>query len=189
MRKIYFLVFISSLTSLAVSQEGIDVALGLTIRQVADDDLVPDCTTIAVDPRGRIAASGPGYIRVLTDPNKDGLFDGEQTLVDGPSHGAHGLCFDGDTLFYVGDNGVWKVDLANDSTPTRVLEIKTGGEHDAHALRKGPDGYWYLIAGNGTKDMYELHRNCHHEMAVTHRAAAPAMPDPVRSAPGSIPCP
>ena len=26
----------------------------------------------------------------------------------------------------------------------------------AHALRKGPDGFWYLIAGNGPKEMYSL---------------------------------
>ena len=106
-----------------------------------------------------VVASGPGYIRRLIDQNLDGLFDVGETLVDGPGHGAHGLCFDDADLYYVGDNGVWKVtdtddDGTPDSPPIRVLEIKTGGEHDAHALRKGPDNHWYLIAGNGTKGMF-----------------------------------
>ena len=30
-----------------------------------------------------------------------------------------------------------------------MFKIKTGGEHDAHSIRKGPDGWWYLLSGNG----------------------------------------
>ncbi len=118
------------------AEAGIEVAQGLTIRQVADDDLIPDCTTIAVDRAGNVVASGPGYIRMLMDDDGDGRFDRYTTLVDGPDHGAHGLCFDDASLFYVGDDGVWQVtdtdrDGVVDSTPNRVLAIKTGGEHDA----------------------------------------------------------
>ena len=32
--------------------------------------------------------------------------------------------------------------------PDRFLTFRTWGEHDVHAVRKGPDGWWYLIAGN-----------------------------------------
>ena len=123
--------------------------------------MVPDCTNIAVDPQGNVIASGPGYIRRLIDSDGDGLDEQYATLVDGPSRGAQGLCFAESSLFYVGDNGVWQVDEAGepgDSKPNRVLEIKTGGEHNAHAIRKGPDGFWYLIAGNSTKGMFELQK-------------------------------
>ncbi len=139
----------------------IELADGLNIRQVADDDLVPDCTNITVDPRGNVIASGPGYLRMLVDEDDDGRFDRFVTLADGPSHGAHGLYCDGAMMLYVGDNGVWKLtdldgDGIVDSPAVRMLEIKTGGEHDAHAIRKGPDDHWYLICGNGTKGMFDL---------------------------------
>jgi putative heme-binding domain-containing protein len=168
-----------AMTPVFGDQTGVDLALGLKIHQVADDDLVPDCTCITVDPAGRVVASGPGYIRLLIDQNQDGLFDVGETLVDGPSHGAHGLCFDAADLYFVGDNGVWKVsDTDNDgivdSPPLRMLEIKTGGEHDAHALRKGPDGHWYLIAGNGTKGMFGLQNV--DQAAIAHPRAAITQP-------------
>ncbi len=143
------------------SDTGIEVTAGLSIRHVADDDLVPDCTTVTIDSLGNVAASGPGYIRTLLDKNGDGNFDAYRTLVDGPGHGAQGLCFDAGDLYFVADRGVWKVSDTDadgfvDSKPQRMLEITTGGEHDAHALRKGPDGFWYLIAGNATKGMFAL---------------------------------
>jgi putative heme-binding domain-containing protein len=143
------------------ASKAVKVSDGLKIQLVADDDLVPDCTTIATDSGGRVLVSGPRYLCELLDQDKDGIYDARRLIVEAPSHGAHGLCIDGDTLYYVGDNGVWKIDQfakasANGVKPVRVLEIKTGGEHDAHALRKGPDGFWYLIAGNGTKGSFGL---------------------------------
>ena len=36
-----------------------------------------------------------------------------------------------------------------DGPPERILKIRAGGEHDAHAVRRGPDGWFYLLAGNG----------------------------------------
>jgi putative heme-binding domain-containing protein len=171
------LALLSILASPAIGSEaGIDMAPGMSIRQVADDDLVPDCTTVAVDSEGSVIASGPGYIRRLRDSDGDGRFDQFTTIVDGPSHGAHGLCFDDGSLFYVGDNGVWQVGHADQAassfpSPRRVLEIKTGGEHDAHALRKGPDGFWYLIAGNNTKGMFEL-QNSDRAVVPNPRAGA-----------------
>ena len=143
------------------ASKAIKVAAGLTVRHVADDDLAPDCTALTTDQQGRIFVSGPGYVRLLLDRDQDGIYDATETIVNAPGHGAHGLCVDGDTLYYVGDNGVWRVDLVTsadhgNAKPVRVLEIKTGGEHDAHALRKGPDGDWYLIAGNGTQGSFQL---------------------------------
>ena len=143
------------------ASRAVKVSDGLTIRLIADDDLVPDCTAIATGPEGRLFASGPRYVCELLDQDSDGIYDARRVIVDAPSHGAHGLCVEGDALYYVGDNGVWRVnqfasETANRQKPQRVLEIKTGGEHDAHALRKGPDGFWYLIAGNGTKGSFGL---------------------------------
>ncbi len=36
------------------------------------------------------------------------------------------------------------------------MKLHCGGEHDAHAIRKGPDGWWYLLNGNmaGVNEKY-----------------------------------
>lgn len=148
-------------TTAAADDVGIEVAEGLQITLAADDEVVPDCTNITIDSSGHVVASGPGYIRLLKDEDGDGRFEGYVTLTGSPARGAHGLCFDDGNLYFVGDNGVWRLTDSNsdgivDSLPLKMMSIKTGGEHDAHALRKGPDGNWYLIAGNGTKGMFDL---------------------------------
>ncbi|MCP4886419.1 MAG: c-type cytochrome [Planctomycetaceae bacterium] len=139
----------------------IQMAPGLRIQRLAGHDMVPDCTNLTVDGRGRVIVSGPGYIRMLTLDDKRGSVIAVDSLLDRPSHGAHGLCIENEMLYFVGDDGVWRMqdtdaDGVVDSAPKQMLEIKTGGEHDAHALRKGPDGSWYLLAGNKTAKMFQL---------------------------------
>jgi putative heme-binding domain-containing protein len=147
----------------------------LEIELIADDDLVPDCTNLTCDPHGTVFVSGPGYIGRLIDEDGDGLYERRDTLVQELSHAAHGLTVDDDRLYYVSDNGVWSIPIddeaANQRAPTLHLAIKTGGEHDAHALRRGPDGFWYLIAGNGTAGMFEL-QNVSSPMIPRPRAGA-----------------
>lgn len=72
------------------------------------------------------------------------------------------MAFDESGLLCIGDGGLWKfLDVNNnamaDAAPEQLLSIKTGGEHDAHEIRKGPDGWWYLIAGNGTPILPEFY--------------------------------
>lgn len=150
-----------SLDGSVFGSEAFEMAPGLKIRLIADDDVVPDCTCLSVDQAGRLIASGPGYLKMLQDKDGDQVIDDVITLTRAPSRGAHGICVDGTSIYYVGDQGVWRIedsdgDTVADTEPEKVLSIKTGGEHDAHALRIGPDGYWYLIAGNGAESMFSL---------------------------------
>lgn len=101
------------------ASRAVKVSDGLTIRLIADDDLVPDCTAIATGPEGRLFASGPGYVCELLDQDSDGIYDARRVIVDAPSHGAHGLCVEGDALYYVGDNGVWRVNQFASETANR----------------------------------------------------------------------
>ncbi len=132
----------------------------LVIELVADDELVPDCTNLTCDLQGNVFVAGPGYIGRLLDEDRNGLYERRHSLVEDLTHGAHGLTVDDNRLYYVANNGVWSIPLENESAansaPTLHLPITTGGEHDAHAIRRGPDGFWYLIAGNGTSGMFEL---------------------------------
>ncbi len=126
---------------------------GFSVERVADDKLVHDCFSMTTDSAGRPVVSGPGYIKTLVDDNQDGIYDRSIAWTTSIKQGAHGLWSEGRRLYWVSDGGIWQSedtdgDLVADANVRRVLDVPTGGEHDAHALRRGPDGYWYLIAGN-----------------------------------------
>ena len=132
------------------AQERFALGQGLSLKKIADNDMVPDCCSLAIDWNDQIVVSGPGFIRRLVDEDGDGVADRIQELFSRLDHGAHGLYFEQPYMYFVANDGVWRLDLdAKSSTPERLLEIKTGGEHHTHALRRGPDGLWYLMVGNG----------------------------------------
>ena len=134
---------------------------GFLVERVADDLMVHDCFCMTLDGLGRPVVSGPGYIRTLVDDNGDGKFDRSFLWSSHSKQGAQGLWSEGRKLYYVSDGGLWLSedtdgDLMADPNPKKVLELPTGGEHFAHAIRRGPDGYWYLIAGNFARDISKL---------------------------------
>ncbi len=143
----------SALATCLIAQSPIQVADGFKVTKVADDQLATNIYTLTVDSNGHTVVAGPGYIKRLLDNDEDGIYDDFQLVSEFPKNGAQGLCFDGSTLYAVGDQGVLQLnDADNDGVcdpPKVALSIKTGGEHDAHALRKGPNDHWYLLCGNG----------------------------------------
>ncbi len=123
------------------------------IEPFADDQLAHDIYCMTIDPQGRVVVAGPGYIRILIDEDQNGVADKAITFASEPRNGAQSLVYHGRDLLAVGDRGVLHFedrdgdDIADG--PAKVyLQIKTGGEHDAHSLQKGADGWWYLLAGN-----------------------------------------
>jgi len=134
---------------------------GFLVQKVADDAMVHDCFCMTLDGLGRPIVSGPGYIRTLVDDDADGKYDRSLLWSSHPKQGAQGLWSEGRKLYYVSEGGLWLSedsdgDLVADPNPKRVLELPTGDEHFAHAIRRGPDGYWYLIAGNFARDIAKL---------------------------------
>ncbi len=132
---------------------GIRVPDGFTVSLYADDELASDVYAMTVDSLGRVVVSGRGYIRILIDEDGDGKADSFRQFADGPKTGAQGMAFHGRNLLCTGDEGLlmYRDDDADDRAdgePVTFLKIRAGAEHDAHAIRKGPDGWWYLIAGN-----------------------------------------
>lgn len=132
---------------------GLKVPQGFTITRFADDALAHDIYSMTTDTAGRIVVSGPGYIKILIDTDGDGKADKAKDFADGPKSGAQGLYFLGRDLLCSGDAGLIRYKDENgddkaDGEPETFLKIKTGGEHHAHAIRRGPDGWWYVIAGN-----------------------------------------
>jgi putative heme-binding domain-containing protein len=134
---------------------------GFSVVRVADDSMAHDCFCMTLDGLGRPVVSGPGYIRTLVDDDGDGKYDRSFLWTDLTKQGAQGLWSEGRKLYYVSEGGLWLSedndgDLRADPNPKKVLELPTGGEHFAHAIRRGPDGYWYLIAGNFARDISKL---------------------------------
>lgn len=132
---------------------GVKVPPGFEVTLYADDKLAHNIYTMTVDAKGRVVVSGPGYVRILLDTDGDGVADSFKQFADGPKTGTQGMYFDGPNLLCIGDRGlIWYRDKNGDDRadgpPELFLKVKTGAEHHAHAIRKGPDGYWYLIAGN-----------------------------------------
>jgi putative membrane-bound dehydrogenase-like protein len=132
---------------------GLKVPPGFEVTEYADSSLANDIYSMTVDPQGRIVVAGRGYIRILVDDDGDGRAERAIEFADGPKDGAMGLLWEGDTLYVTGDGGLRRFRDKDgngkaDGPSELVRAVKTGGEHTAHALRRGPDGWLYLLCGN-----------------------------------------
>src|SRR5207244_808780 len=90
---------------------------------------------------------------VLIDDNNDGRADRAVDVTRDVKEHAMGLLWEGDTLLAVVDGGLWRWHIGKDGTsaegkPDRLRALRTSGEHHAHAIRRGPDGWLYLLAGD-----------------------------------------
>ncbi|MHB8952161.1 MAG: DUF7133 domain-containing protein [Pirellulaceae bacterium] len=143
----------------ALLENGGDASAQLTVPEgfefslYADDELAHDIYSMTVDSAGRVVVSGAGYVRILLDEDADGVAESFQTFTDGPITGAQGMFFDGHDLVCTGDGGVLRyrdrnADGRADGPAEVLFPLKTGGEHFAHSIHKGPDGWWYLLVGN-----------------------------------------
>jgi putative heme-binding domain-containing protein len=126
---------------------------GFVVTQFAGPELANDIYCLHIDAKGRVVVAGRGYIRQLIDSDGDGKADKAAELIPAPTDGPMGLLWEGDTLFVTSDGGVkkWSGVTGREvpkEKPTLVVKLKTGGEHDAHAVRRGPDGKLYVLCGN-----------------------------------------
>jgi len=133
---------------------GLRVASGFRVTLFADDALASDISALTIDSHGNVLVTGPGYIRTLYDRNNDGFADAAEDFANPPT-GGMGLCSDGDDLMFTGNGALWRyrdtdADGRADGAPERLLSLAFG-EHGGHAVRKGPDGAWYVIGGNDSK--------------------------------------
>jgi putative membrane-bound dehydrogenase-like protein len=136
-------------------QLGLRVPPGFEVTEFADSKLANDIFCMTLDPRGRVVVSGRGYIRILIDDDNDGRADRAIDFASGPKDGAQGLLWEGSSLYFTGDGGLRRYRDENgddraDGPSELIRAMNTGGEHHAHAIRRGPDGRLYLLCGNTT---------------------------------------
>src|SRR5579871_6339035 len=134
------------------SPYGLRLPPGFDVTEFADNTLVPDAVTLTFDPQGRVVVAGRGYIRTLVDDDGDGRADRAIDVTPAPTGAAHGLLWEGDRLYCTVDGGLRRYHVGPDGKATGPSELlyklKTGGEHDAHALLRAPDGWLYWLCGN-----------------------------------------
>jgi putative membrane-bound dehydrogenase-like protein len=136
-----------------VPELGLRIARGFTVTQVADNDLVPDTWCITFDSNGRLVVGNSQSVRILDDTDNDGEFDASDVFAP-VKRGVMGMAFDGNTLYAVADEALCRFEDGDgngeaDGPPEKLYPFGFG-EHGAHAIRKGPDGWWHLVGGNDT---------------------------------------
>jgi putative heme-binding domain-containing protein len=134
---------------------GLKVPPGFEVTEFADSTQANDIFCMTLDPKGRVLVSGRGYLRLLEDTDGDGKADRVSEFAAAPKDGAMGLLWEDTSLFVMGDGGLRRYHVPDgavkpDGPPELVRAMKTGGEHDAHAIRRGPDGWLYVLCGNNT---------------------------------------
>ncbi len=137
----------------------VELAPGFRLLKLAGNEQIPNAFCMAVHDSGDLVVSGPGYLRRLKVSDK-GL-EKVADLPHAPAGGAQGLWCEASDLYFVGGEGLCRIkgalgDLSNEALaklaePEVLLKIDVGKEHQAHAIRKGPEQWWYLICGNDTK--------------------------------------
>ena len=130
---------------------GLRLAPGFRVTEYADQNLANDIYAMTLDAKGRVVVTSQGYIKTLEDTDGDGRADQAKVFAR-TATGGMGLCFDGTTLYFVGDGFFSRYrdadgDGVADGAPERILPLHFM-EHGGHAPRKGPDGWWYVIGGN-----------------------------------------
>ncbi len=125
---------------------------GFRIELYAGDELAHDIFAMTLDALGHVVVAGPGYIKTLFDDDGDGRADGADLFSTLPASGAQGLLFDGSDLLFTGDGLLGRLRDADsnghaDGPPESWAKLR-GGEHGAHAILRGPDGWFYVVCGN-----------------------------------------
>jgi len=140
----------------AAPMSGFHVPPGFEVTLFAGDDLAHNIHAMTFNARGEVVVAGPGYVKTLLDENGDGVADRARLFSEFPRTGAHGLFFDGNDLIATGDGAILRLrDADGDGVADGALEVlrtnMDDGEHGTHAVQRGPDGWFYVMAGNGPR--------------------------------------
>jgi putative membrane-bound dehydrogenase-like protein len=131
-----------------------DLPPGFEVSRYSSDELAHNITAMTLDARGRVVVAGPGYIKTLHDDDGNGVADRAVLFSRVPASGAHGLCVTGTALLASGDRSIMRLhdrdgDGAADGAPEILRSEQDDREHGTHAIKQGPDGWYYTMIGNG----------------------------------------
>lgn len=149
-----FLFCLLNISEASGKQRGIAIPNGFMIREVADATQVHDIYSMVAQDDQSVLVAGRGYIDRLEFSANGLKLKRLQRVSKVPKNGAQGLLPTKDGLICTGDQGVLKLNRSTDGNlngpPEVLINMKTGAEHGTHAVRFGPDGKLYVLAGNAT---------------------------------------
>ncbi len=152
MQRVILFTFALAIAAPHLLAQDLKVPPGFEVVEFADGKLANDIHVMTVDPKGRVIVAARGYIRILVDDDGDGKADRAIEFASSPKDGAMGLLWEGDTLYVTGDGGLRRFTSKSgdkaDGPSELIRAMKTGGEHSSHAIRRGPDGWLYVLCGN-----------------------------------------
>ena len=132
-----------------------ELPVGFHIYRAAGPELSGGSYALTFDGEGRLLVGDGNAVRRLIDKDGDGVFDSFEIIATGLGwRGPQGLLVHDDTLYAVGGDGIQVFDGYKSEKPLvhtgRIgNKLNTGGDHDAHTIFRGHDGWLYFMAGNG----------------------------------------
>jgi len=128
---------------------------GFHVYKAAGPEISGGSYALTFDGEGRLLVGDGNAVRRLIDKDEDGVFDSFEVIVTGLGwRGPQGLLVYGDKLYAVGGDGIQVFEgyAAGKQLVHKGRignKLNTGGDHDAHTVFRGHDGWLYFMAGNG----------------------------------------
>ena len=130
---------------------------GFHIYRAAESKLTGGSYDLAFDGKGRLLVAEGNSLRRIMDTDHNGVYDTYETIASGPAlkgRGPQGLLVVDDYLYTVSGDGVQLFSGYNSKSVLKHegrlgAPFNTGGDHAAHTILRGLDGYIYLVSGDG----------------------------------------
>jgi len=136
---------------------------GFHIYRAAPPEITGGSYALTFDGEGRLLVGDGSAVRRLADNSGSGVFDSFEVIAKGLGpRGPQGLLVYEDRLYAVGGDGVQLFSGYGSGAPLAPhgrlgQPFRTGGDHDAHTIFRGHDGWLYLMAGNGAGIKERVH--------------------------------
>ena len=130
---------------------------GFRIYRYAAPDVAPGGYSIAFDGDGRVYVGAGGWIVRLEDRDKDGVAEAAETIATGlGGRTPQGLLIVGSRFYVTSGKGLLIMEDPDERGRLRKRRrvgapFQSGGDHGAHSLVLGQDGFIYFVAGNGSR--------------------------------------
>lgn len=167
-----------NLTTPIYLDDRFELPAGFRIYRAAGPELCGGSYDLAFDGEGRLLVGDGTAVRRLIDRDGNGVFDGFEVIATGLGwRGPQGLLVDGDRLYAVGGDGLQLYEGYRSNGPLvhrgRLGDpIKTGGDHEAHTILRGLDGFLYLVTGDGAGQKDRSHINNENSPVLFAREAS-----------------
>ena len=135
--------------------DAFELPKGFHIYRAAGPELSGGSYALTFDGEGRLLVGDGNSVRRLIDKDGDGVFDAFEIIATGLGwRGPQGLLVYEDRLYAVGGDGIQVFEGYCSGKQLVHLgrvgnKFNTGGDHDAHTIFRGHDGWLYFMAGNG----------------------------------------